>query len=228
MEAQSLQAEVRHQSGKNAMRQLRMRGILPGVIYGQHSTPTSVNVSIKELYSTLSTEYGRNVLIKLKLGGNEELAVVKELQVDPIYGKPLHVDFCKVDLNSPIEVRVPFRPQGVPKGVVAGGEMNVVFRSIPILALPKDIPAYIEADVSALNIYEMLQVKDLQVPAGVEVLLASDRTLVAIAAERKEVPEQVEGEAAAEAAEGAEGAEGEGAAKEESKSEGKSKGKEES
>jgi large subunit ribosomal protein L25 len=227
MEAQSLQAEVRQQSGKNATRQLRMRGILPGVIYGQHSTPTSVNVSIKELYSALSTEYGRNVLIKLKLSGKEDYAVVKELQVDPIYGKPLHVDFFRVDLQSPIEVRVPFRPLGIPKGVVAGGEMNVVFRSIPVLAIPTDIPAFIEADVSALNIYEMLQVKDVQLPAGVKVLLAPDRTLVAIAAERKEVPEQVEGEAAAEGAEGAEAAAGDESAKEESKAEGKSKGKEE-
>jgi large subunit ribosomal protein L25 len=105
--------------------------------------------------------------------------------------------------------------------------MNVVFRTIPVLVKPSDIPPFIEADVSALNIHEMLQVKDLQLAAGMKVLLDSDRTLVAIAAERKEVPEQVEGEVEAQAADAADAKEGEGAAKDESKAEGKSKGKSE-
>ncbi|MBN1653781.1 MAG: 50S ribosomal protein L25 [Deltaproteobacteria bacterium] len=228
MEAQSLQIEIRQQNGKNAARQLRMRGLLPGVIYGQKSTPTSVTVSANELFSLLSTEYGKNVLLKLQLGNREEFAVVKELQVDPIYGKPLHVDFCRVDLESPIEVRVPFKPLGQPKGVLAGGEMNVVFRAIPIRVKPSAIPPFIEADVSALDIHEMLQAKDLKLPKGIDVLLDSDRTLVAIAAERKEVVEQVEGEIAAAPTETAETKEGEGAAKEGSKADGKSKGKTES
>ncbi len=225
MQAQSLQTEIRQQSGKNAARQLRSSGALPGIIYGQKSNPLPVSVSTKELYTILSSEYGKNTLIKLQVEGKEEVAIVKELQVDPIYGKPLHVDFYRVDFEIPIEVRVPFEPTGQPKGVQAGGEMNVVFRTIPILVKPNDIPPFIEADVSALNIHEMLQVKDLALPSGIKVLLDDDRTLVAIAAERKEVPEQVEGEVEAVAAEATEQQEGEGAAKEEPKADAKPKGK---
>lgn len=225
MQAQSLQTEVRQQSGKNAVRQLRSTGVLPGVIYGQKSKPVPVSVSIKDLYSILSCEYGKNALIKLHIEGGEEVVIVKELQVDPIYGKPLHVDFYRVDLDTPIEVRVPFIPRGQAKGVLAGGEMNVVFRTVPILVKPNDIPPCIEADISGLNIHEMLQVKDLALPSGIKVLLDADRTLVAIATERKEIPEQAEGEIEAAEAEATEKKEGEGAAKEESKADAKTKGK---
>lgn len=223
MQAQLLQTEIRKQSGKNAARQLRASGTLPGVVYGQKSTPLPVCVSTKELYSILSSEYGKNTLIKLQVEGKEEVAIIKELQVDPIYGKPLHVDFYRVNLEIPIEVRVPFVPKGQPKGVLSGGEMNVVFRTIPILVKPNDIPPSIEADVSALNIHEMLQVKDLNLASGIRVLLDPDRTLVAIAAERKEALEQAEGEIEAGAAEATDQKEGEGAAKEESKADAKPK-----
>jgi large subunit ribosomal protein L25 len=206
METQKLQAEIRSEKGKGAARRLRSRGMVPAVIYGQSEGPTSLSVSPAEVKRALSTEYGRNVLIELSLPGREQIAMAKEIQVDPVSRDLLHVDFYRVDPTLPVAVRVPFRPTGRAKGVLAGGEMNVVFREIPVRARPEHIPSFIEGDVTELNINEMLRTRDLKLPEGVQVMLAPDQTVVAVIAERKK--EEVEAVAAV--AEGEEKPEGEG------------------
>lgn len=210
MESQLLQAEERSQSGKSAARQLRSRSRLPGILYGQKKEPTPLSVSAKSLLSVLSTDYKKNVLIELELKGKNEFVIIKDMQIHPVSRDPLHIDFYRVDLETPIEVRVPFVTVGQAKGVLAGGELNVVFRTIPILAKPNDVPASIEVDIRDLQIHDILRVKDLELREGIKVILDSERTLVAVAAERKEIAEE-----AAEEMEGPEGA------VDESKAEGK-------
>jgi large subunit ribosomal protein L25 len=213
METQRLQAEIRSETGKGAARRLRSSGRLPAVIYGLGEAPASLSVSPVELRRALSTEFGRNVLIELSVAGNEQIAMTKEVQVDPVSRDLLHVDFYRVDPSLPVEVRVPFRTTGRAKGVLAGGEMNVVFRNIPVRAKPDDIPSFLEGDVTELEINDMLRARDLKLPEGVRTLLAPDQTVVAVIAERKK--EEVEAVAAAEGEEKPEGegeAEGEGKA----------------
>ena len=218
MEGQLLRAEVRKSTGKGAARQLRMKGMLPGVLYGQGNAPVPLSLSPKELSAVLSTKLGRNALIKLEVAGAEALTMIKELQVDPLSRRMLHVDLYRVDARSPVTVRVPFLVKGVAKGVFAGGELNVVLHELPVRATPDRIPASIEADISHLEMYQMLQVKELQLPEGVKVVLPPDRTLVAVVAEKKKPLEEAEVTEAA-AAEGeaaaAETAEGEKAPTEE-------------
>ena len=212
METQLLEADVRSEKGKGAARRLRGRGKMPAVIYGRKEDPVSLTVSPADLERALSTAYGRNVLIKLSIQGCEQIAMTQEVQVDPVSRRLLHVDFIRVDPALPVEVRVPFQATGRSKGVLAGGEMNQVFREIPIRAKPEDIPSVIEGDVTELKINEMLRASDLKLPEGVETLLSPEKTLVAILAERKK--EELEPAAAAE---GEEKPEGEAAAPSEEK-----------
>src|ERR1700754_2992764 len=132
MNTHTLSAETREQTGKSAARQLRSRGLVPAVYYGPGQTPRGLAVSPKELPAALSTEHGRNALLKLQVGGKDELAMVQDLQIHPVTRKPVHVDFYHIDAEKPIERRVPFLVEGKAKGVVAGGELIQIYRDLPL------------------------------------------------------------------------------------------------
>src|SRR6185295_4160287 len=114
-------AEVRHEGGKGPSRQLRIKGLIPAVFYGPGTTPSKLAVSPKELRRALGTELGRNQVIELAVAGKKELAIVREVQIDPLRREPIHVDFYRVELGKPILVHVPFETKGKALGVVEGG-----------------------------------------------------------------------------------------------------------
>jgi len=185
MPSHTLVAEPRTQTGKGAARQLRASGLVPAVYYGPGHEPTGLAISPKELVAALSTAHGRNVLLTLKIAGKDELAMVQDLQIHPVTRKPLHVDFYRVDEERPIEREVPFAAEGRAKGVVAGGELAVVYRALPLRAKPADFPARIAVDVTNLEIGDHIKVKDLTLPAGVSVALPSERNVVSCVTQRK-------------------------------------------
>lgn len=185
MDTQSLKAEVREQSGKGAARQLRMSGRLPGVFYGKAFEPVALSISPKDLLQALSTEWRRNVLLQLEVGGDRHPAMIKDLQVHPVSREPLHVDFYKVDPKTPVKVQVPFKTKGRAKGVIRGGKLKTVFRELPVSASPENIPAAIVADVAELDIGDVMQVKDLPLPEGVSIELQPERNVVLLGTERK-------------------------------------------
>jgi large subunit ribosomal protein L25 len=200
METQTLAAEKRSGTGKGAARQLRLRDKVPGVFYGPETSPTSVAVSPKELIRVLSTDLGRNALIKLDFEGSEILTMVRELQVHPVTRSVVHVDFYKVDVSRPVSTRVRFVTTGRAKGVVEGGTLNVVFRELPVRATPDKIPVSIDVDITNLELHDGLAVKDLSLPEGVVVQLDPARNLVSVVTTRKEVDPDEEAKAAEAAA----------------------------
>jgi large subunit ribosomal protein L25 len=213
MDTQTLTAEVRSGSGKGPARQLRMRGLIPAVFYGKGVQPSSMAVSPKELAQALTGPLGRNQPISLKVAGQDELALVKELQIHPISREPRHVDFYRIQADQPVAVEVPFRTTGKAAGVVKGGEQHTIYRKLPVRVLPGKIPVVIEHDVTNVDVNEVVQVKDLKLPDGVEIALGPDRTLVAMYSEEKkkrlhaeEEPTVVPGAVAAEGAAPAAGA----------------------
>jgi len=200
MSSNTLTAESRSQTGKGAARQLRAQGLVPAVYYGPGHEPTGLAVSPKELIAALSTAHGRNALITLKIAGKDELAMVQDLQIHPVTRRPLHVDFYRVNTEALIEREVPFVAEGRAKGVVAGGELAVVYRALPLRAKPGTFPARVQVDVTNLEIGDHIKVKDLSLPEGVTVALPSERNVVSCTTLRKRKDEE---EAAAAAAPGA-------------------------
>ncbi|MEY4583078.1 MAG: hypothetical protein RL701_7781, partial [Pseudomonadota bacterium] len=99
--------------------------------------------------------------------------------------KPIHVDFYRVGNDQEVLREVPFAPEGRAKGVVGGGELSVVYRSLPLRAKPADFPARITADVTNLDIGDHVKVKDLVLPAGATVALPSERNVVSVITLRK-------------------------------------------
>lgn len=201
MQKQTLEAEVREGRGKGPVRQLRQKGLMPAVIYGKGVDPTPIAISPKELTKALSTPFGRNVAISLKMQDGEKLTLLKELQLDPLGKELLHADFYRIEPDSVVRVAVPFRTKGRAAGVVKGGELHVVYRKVPVLCTIDKIPAVIEVDVSALEMHETIAVKDVKLPEGVSIDDAPAKTLVAVETERRkaaaEQDEAAEGAAAA-------------------------------
>jgi large subunit ribosomal protein L25 len=209
MDALTLTTEMRPkgETGKGPARRLRARGLVPGVFYGPGAEPVSIAVAPKALTQVLSTPHRRNALLKLSIDGQEHLAMVKELQVHPITRAPLHLDLYKVSLEREIHVMVPFVTEGKAKGTVDGGEVNVIYRNLPVRATPDKIPPVITVDVTNMELNSHLSTKDLQLPPGVTVAFEPDRHIVTCAEPRKIAAEEEEAAAAAAAATpGAEGA----------------------
>jgi large subunit ribosomal protein L25 len=207
-----LAIELRTRTGKGAARKLRARGRIPGVYYSGEAVAVSVDLDPRALETVFATSAaGMNTLIDLKGGGDlhGKLVLVKDVQRDPVKGHLLHADFYGVDVRKVIQVSVPIRLTGTPVGVaLRDGILDHSLRELELSCLPQAIPQEIVADVSALDIGDSLHVRDLPLPAGVELESDLDLPVVSVVPPRVEevaAPAEevlVEGEAAP-AAEGA-------------------------
>jgi large subunit ribosomal protein L25 len=190
----NLQGEIRTAVGKTAAKRLRRALRIPGVVYGGKQVPLPVVVNPHELLSAL--EAGENVLINLSvagIGGTQTRTVIlKELQLDPVKGRPLHADFMEVSMEREIRVEVPLILAGEPVGVKSkGGILEQPLRQLFVECLPLNIPERITVEVSALDIGDAVHVRDLTVGEGVRILEDAARvvaSVVAPAAEEVAVP----------------------------------------
>src|SRR5262245_16195671 len=170
-------AESRNESGKNANRRLRQRGLIPGVVYGEKKDTVAVAVSPLAIIQILKSATGENTLFDLDLSGTRRKVILKEFQVEPIKGGLLHADFYEVALDKTLEVQVPVELTGTPVGVkVEGGILDFVTRELSVEALPRDIPATIVVDVSHLGLGKHVRVSEIAAPDKVKIL--SDRDVV--------------------------------------------------
>lgn len=202
----TLKARSRTSGKANA---LRREGLVPAVIYGPTVNSTPIVIDRKNLRS-LFAKITRSSRIDLSIKDGKKAkkldVFIKAIQYDPITDEPIHVDFYHPDSGHPLKLHVPIKIVGESPGVKEGGVLNVLFRTVRVHGLPKDIPALITIDISNLEQGEAIRVRDLDF-GEVEPLLAPERALVTIVAPRRaeEVPvaaeeelEAVEEEAAAE------------------------------
>jgi large subunit ribosomal protein L25 len=202
-----LKAERREEKGKGAARKVRAAGRVPGVVYG-HGEPVTISVDARELFHLLHTDAGMNVMVDMRVDGDQMLAMPREVQRDYLRNKFLHVDFIRIARDEKISVEVPITVVGESHGVKEGGVIEHHLWDLNLECLPQDVPAHIEADISGLGINESLKVADLTVPETCTVLTSLDEIVVSVVPPqvlRVEEEEVAEGEEAAE-----EAAEGEG------------------
>jgi large subunit ribosomal protein L25 len=182
MEIHELTAKKREESGKSKARQLRRKGFLPAVLYGHDNSTLPLAVPAKSFKSLLQTEAGVHVLLKLNIDGVNEkpTVVVKELQQDSIKDAILHVDFQRVALNEKITASVPVTLVGDSVGLRQGGVLQHGLWEVEVEALPVDLPERIEADISNLNIGDVLHVGDLTPPPKVEIKTPAEDVIATI------------------------------------------------
>ena len=212
MAVNALVAELRDATGKGVARKLRAAGRIPAVVYGKGSESQAISVDPKLLQRLLqSSGAGMNTLIDLTVDGTTRTVLVKELQRDPVRGRPLHTDFYLVELDKTVEVSVPIHLVGKAQGVELGGILDHPLRELELECLPRAIPESVDVDVSALDVGDSIHVRDLELPDGVTV--RTDANLAVASVIAPAVVEEPVAEEAEEAEEGvAEGEEAEAAA----------------
>lgn len=188
MKSIQVSAEVRSSYGKNAARQLRIRGRIPAVLYGQQEAALSLTVDPKDLLTILHSAAGHNTILSLDVKDQGKSSVIlKEWQFDPIKETLLHADFLRIAMDNALQVSVPVLPVGVAKGVKdQGGIFEFVLRQLEVECLPADIPEHITADISDLEIGSNLRVNDLKVDPKLKVLSDLDLVVAHVVAPKEE------------------------------------------
>ena len=188
MEQVVMNIEVREETGKGISRRLRMKGMVPAIVYGKEMDAVPAVVNEKELAKAIAGEGGRNRILTLKgdkaLDG--KLVIVSDLFRDCLKGTLLHVDFHKINLSEKVKVPVAVSITGTAIGVKEGGMLDVIMHAIEIECLPNQIPEHIEVDVTNLDIGDSFHVSDLKVSAGVKVLDDPNGTVVNVSGKAKE------------------------------------------
>ncbi len=221
-----LTAELRETSGKGVARKLRAKERIPGIIYGPGEESMKISLLTRDFDSMLRKAAGGAVVIDLKLAGKgskqNQHVLIKEVQRDPVDSRLLHIDLLAVAMDKPVTTLVPLKLNGVPYGVKTdGGMLDVVLRDIPVTCMAKDIPDYVESDITEMQVGDSLKIGDIKLD-NIEFAIPDDRIVAAVHGKTAEAVEEeaAEAAAAAAAAEGAPAGE-EGAASEEAKPDGK-------
>jgi large subunit ribosomal protein L25 len=196
MQAIKITATSRSNTGKNANRRLRAQGMIPAVAYGQGRPARGLAVSPEAVAHALSSERGRNVVVQLDVEGQAVDAMIAEYQYHPVSRSLLHADFIEVTEETVVEVEVPLTLTGKPKGVVMGGKLRQVFREVPVRCKPALIPVEIVHDVTELDLDQHVTAQDLQLPAGVSVVLRDKQTVAVVAIDKHKKEEEAEAAAA--------------------------------
>jgi len=188
-----LNVQPRENTTKGRTHQLRREGKLPRVLYGGKESVLSIVINQKEFLKALHTEYGENVIISLYISnstiGHSKTSekpvpvIIKEIQTDPVTRNLLHVDLYRISLREEIRVNVPIEIYGEAPGVKkSGGVLDHVVHEIAVKCLQTKIPDKIICDVSSLEAGEILTIKDLKIPRGIEILDDPEKIVVSIIA----------------------------------------------
>jgi large subunit ribosomal protein L25 len=231
-----LNADPRSDSGKGASRRLRHQGLVPAIVYGGDSDPVQISLDQNKLMHELDHETIYTQVVELQVGDLTEEVILRDLQRHPYKNRIMHADFFRIDKNTPIKIIVPIHVNNAEECVgvrLDGGMLTQVVTEIEIIALPKNLPEYLELDAENLHLGESLHLSDIKMPADVELTAMQnveetehddhDLGVLSVVKTREEIiedeaPEAPEGEEGeeGEVAEGEEGEASEGEASDES------------
>jgi large subunit ribosomal protein L25 len=204
-----LEVYEREERGSRRSRRLRADGIVPGVLYGNGNS-WAIAIPERELRAAVSGPSGMHAILDVVIEGRQTVhpSVLADYQQDPIRGTISHIDLREVRLDQPIHAEVVVHLVGESPGVKTGGVLSLVTREIHVEALPGDVPEHIDADLSGMEVGDVLRLEDLPPIENVTFLDDPHETVIAtvsaprglVELEEEEAEEAVEGEEAEEAA----------------------------
>jgi len=206
-ELQTLRAEARVETGKNAAHRVRNNGAVPAIIYGGQDAPQPIAINEREFSKHYSAGTLLSTLFMLEIGGEKTRVIPRDVEVDPVSDRPIHVDFLRLAEGARIALHIPvqFRGQDLSPGLKKGGVLNMVRHSVELYCPADSIPNFIEADLSEADIGDSLHISAFTLPEGVQPVIQNrDFTVATVAPPTTYVEETPVAEA-----EGAEGVEGE-------------------
>ena len=170
-----IKAKVRAEIGGRRPRRIRASGRVPAILYGA-GTAQPLELNGREIAEALHGASSESVLIDLTLeaeGGaiTKRMALIREVQHDPLRDTIEHVDFHAIEENKKLRVEVPVHEVGEAVGVrTGGGILDHNLRTLRVECLPKDLPERIDVDVSHLEVGKAIHVGEVKLPEGVTVL----------------------------------------------------------
>src|SRR5689334_3565139 len=184
MATATLAAELRTETGKGVARKRRAAGRVPAVIYGHNREAQALSVNARELDRLLERVSAGSTVIELSgLDAGAARTLIREIQRHPVKRNVVHVDFQELVAGERITVNLPIVYVGTAAGVrEQGGLLEEVMRQLYVSVDPASIPNHIDVDVTNVTIGHPLHVRDIQLPAGVQVLDDPDATVVAVSA----------------------------------------------
>ncbi len=203
-----LGAEFRDDQGKGASRRLRRMGKVPAILYGGHRDPKGLALDHQKLLKLLDNERFYSTILSVRVGDQSQAAILKDVQRHPARNGVLHVDLQRVVENEKIRIRIPlhFKGESIAIGVkTQGGIVSHQKTDVNVSCLPKDLPEFIEVDVSGLALNQSLHLSDLKLPPEIELVeLAHGRDSTVVSVHMPRAEEEPEPTAVAAAVEGAE------------------------
>ena len=202
-QVQELKVEARAGKGKGPAFQARLKGLIPGVVYGGKGESENVAVDGRTLERHIEAGHFLTTLFMLELGGKKTRVIPREVQLDPVSDRPVHVDFMRLAEGATVRLDIPvhFLGQETSPGLKKGGVLNIVRHTIALICPAEKIPNTIEVDVSGLDINESIHISALTLPEGVKpVIRGRDFTVCSVVAPTSVIEEQRAAAAAAAAA----------------------------
>jgi large subunit ribosomal protein L25 len=195
-------ADIRPTQGKGASRRLRHAGKVPAILYGADKEAQSLVLDQQNLLTMIADERFYSSIVRLKIGEATQEAIVKDVQMHPAKNVVVHVDLQRVVEDEKIRIRLPihFRGEAASPGVkTQGGVVSHMRADVEVSCLPKDLPEFLELDLSAMSLNDTKFLADIPLPGGVSIpeLTHRNAPVVSIHAPRAEEPEPVAAEAVA-------------------------------
>src|SRR5271169_6544011 len=155
--------------GRGASRRLRRSGRAPGIVYGGTANPQPIELDHNALIHALKNEAFHSSILTMKLGPESTQVLLRDVQMHPFRQEVLHVDFQRVEANRRIHMKVPlhFTNGEQSPAVVAGAIISHVLTELDVSCLPKDLPGFIEVNLSELALNQSIHLTDLKLPSGV-------------------------------------------------------------
>jgi large subunit ribosomal protein L25 len=166
-------AFARTTEGRGASRRMRRAGKAPGIVYGGANAPQPIELDHNALFHALRNEAFHASILNMSLGGAVTKVLLRDVQMHPFKNEILHVDFQRIDESRKIHMKVPLHftnGEISPAVKVSGAIVSHVVTQLDVSCLPKDLPEFIEVDLSALDVGSSVHVSALKLPPGVVVV----------------------------------------------------------
>ncbi|UKS26219.1 50S ribosomal protein L25 [Paenibacillus sp. HWE-109] len=185
----SLKAEARKDVTKSDIKQLRLKGRVPAVVYGKKVAATVITVDQKELTALLQRNPHAIIDLDLPGGGGRQPVMINEIQRNPLNRQLLHIDFHQINMDEPVKTVVSLDFVGEAEGAKEGGIVQIQMHELEIRCLPSQIPSSIKVDITGVGLGENMLVNQITVPAGIEVKSDANDLILTVLAPQKETEE---------------------------------------
>ena len=167
-----LTADNRSMQGKSASRRLRRAGVVPGILYGAGKLPQMVTFKHNSLLRHIDNEKFHSAILTVKVGDESDQAILRDWQMHPVRHEVMHIDLQRISATEKLHMKIPlhFIGQDVAPGVkLEGGIATHLMNELDITCLPKDLPEFLEIDLSGLHLHQSIHLSDIKLPEGVQI-----------------------------------------------------------